>query len=126
VLFGGVLALVGAVIAATGLYSVSAHWVHEAARDIGIRRAVGASDRHIAWWLGARLAGMVVPGAAGGVVLMAAAFQIVLAAIEQIGSPGIAQVTGVGAGVAIALLIATVVPFRRALSMDARELTRAS
>jgi putative ABC transport system permease protein len=40
---------VSALLATIGIYSVFSHWVHSRVRELGIRYAVGASRRAIAW-----------------------------------------------------------------------------
>jgi ABC-type antimicrobial peptide transport system permease subunit len=101
---------------------VTSQWVVESARDIGIRRAIGASAPQIVTWFTHRLAWVVIPGSAAGLLLVAGAFRLLVANIEGISAPSVTQLLMVG-GVTLALVLAAAaLPLRRALITDAKTL----
>jgi predicted permease len=115
VLFTALLAALGGLMAAAGVYGVAAHWVIESAHELGVRRAIGASDRDVARWLGGRVVRVIVPGAIGGFGLMLLAFRVVLAAVEGVASPDLWQLGAIGLLAALVLMAAATVPMVRAL-----------
>lgn len=111
----GLLALV---LAASGLYGVLAFTVAQRSREIGIRRAIGASHTRIAGMVGSRVAVQVGIGLGLG-LLLALPWSWMLAAplpATRGGDPALLLLTALlVTGVA---LIAAAVPLRRALRVD--------
>jgi predicted permease len=123
-LLTGVLAIVGAVLAAAGLYGLTAFWVGQATPDLGIRRAIGADDRAIARWFGMRCVAVVLPGVTIGALLLFGGLRLVSAAIDGVGLPSWPQSFFAIALVLICSLCAVAVPLRRALRVNAAALMR--
>lgn len=114
----GSLGLVGLVLAAIGIYGVTAYAVSRRTREIGIRVALGADQGRVLRLVlrqGLMLAGT---GVAIGVGLAAVGSTLVESLL--FGVPGLDPVTFVGACVlfAIVTLGATYVPARRAARID--------
>jgi putative ABC transport system permease protein len=63
------LAGMGILLAAAGLHALTAHWVEVSRRELGIRRALGASHRHVLMWFAAKWGAVVVPAVMAGLVL---------------------------------------------------------
>jgi hypothetical protein len=114
----GTLGVVGMLLAAMGIYGVTAYAVSRRTREIGIRVALGAGSRQVMALVlrqGAVLTGI---GIVLGLLLAAAGAQVVQSLLY--GISGIDPITFASACalfVAVAL-IATYVPARRALAVD--------
>jgi putative ABC transport system permease protein len=77
-----VLAVLGAFIASVGLLGLAMHWVSASRREVSIRRALGADDRAIAWWLGRRWLGVLSPAMILGVTLHWPLLTVTATAVE--------------------------------------------
>jgi predicted permease len=114
----GAVGLLALILAASGLYGVLAYTVAQRRREIGIRRAIGASPARIAGMVGRRLAVQVSLGLALG-LLLALPWSWMLAAplpATRGGDPLLLLYTALLiTGVA---LIAAAIPLRRALRVD--------
>jgi putative ABC transport system permease protein len=80
------LAVVAMVLAAAGLHALMRYWVQAARRELGIRRAVGASHRDVLAWFGRRWASVVLPASALGVLLQFALMRATASRIESVQS----------------------------------------
>jgi hypothetical protein len=119
-----VLGAVGVILAAAGLYGLTAWSVASSRRSIAVRRAIGASEGQIRSWLIARWAKVVVPGLLGGWMLQQAWTSILVAAIEGLQAPGTWSVLLGICVMGVAAAGAVMVPLRRALVMDSSSLLR--
>lgn len=124
VLLTTILAGLCALLAAAGLYGLAAFWVAQSAQDLGVRRAIGASDRQIVDWFARRWAAVVVPGFVCGLLLQAAASRIVVAGIDGLQPPSWLQLAIGFALIVGCSVAATVAPLLRALNTDATSLMR--
>jgi predicted permease len=116
-LFGS-FAVIGLLLGATGIYGVLAYVVSQRTREIGIRRALGASSRAVA---SAAVGQAVWPVAAGlGVGLFAAAGLSRWIEGQLFGVTGTDTTTYVTvmACVSLVALAACLIPLRRALRID--------
>jgi predicted permease len=101
-----------------GVYGMMAFVVSQAARDLGIRMALGATPRMIRLWVLRRAAGVTAAGAACG---LAAAFALtrsmrgLMFGLEDLGLASCASMTAV---LVVAALAASDGPARRASRLD--------
>ncbi|UCD48667.1 MAG: FtsX-like permease family protein, partial [Phycisphaerales bacterium] len=118
-------ALVGLFLSATGIYAVIAYAVRQRTRDIGIRIALGAQDRHVLMPVLLRGALLLVIGLVLGLGLSWAGVQLLTSQLSMIqkwdkfflsGPAASNALTYVGAALAIATitLAACWLPARRA------------
>jgi predicted permease len=114
----GVFALLGLVLAAVGLYGVSAHAVNRRSKEIGIRMALGADGRRIlrlVFHQGGNLilmgTGLGIPGAVAiGLVLRSSLFGV--SPVDPLSLVGAAAVLGA------VTMTAVLLPSRRAASVE--------
>ena len=113
-------------LAAVGLYGVMAYMVSQRTREIGVRVALGARPAQI---VGSMLhsAGVLAgAGAAMGTAAAAAAYRMLGALLYGVNSfDAGTYLTAIGVLLAVAL-VATLIPSRRALSIDPRRALRES
>ncbi len=121
----GVLGLLGLALAAIGLYAVVAFTVARRARDIGIRIALGARRHQAVAAIARHVAGVVAAGTAVGLtVTLLAIFSLRAATVSTPGivvyrpAPEPLALFAVAAFVAVVALAATIIPARRAATMD--------
>ncbi|MFI5227965.1 MAG: ADOP family duplicated permease [Gemmatimonadales bacterium] len=121
----GAFAAAAILLAAIGLYGVVAYGASQRRREFGIRMALGAQRRDIARRVLSESARIALAGAVIGVAGALVAGQLVASLLFEV-SPRdagvLASVCAALLGVAIA---ASVVPARRATSVDAAEVMRA-
>jgi predicted permease len=118
--------LLALTLAAIGLYGVMAYMVSQRTRDIGVRMALGARPAQIVGSL-LRSAGVLAgAGAALGTALAAGAYRMLGALLYGVGSfDAGTYLTAIGVLLAVAL-VATLIPSRRALSIDPTQALRES
>jgi putative ABC transport system permease protein len=112
------LGVVGLLLAAMGIYGVTAYAVHRRTREIGIRVALGADRREVLGLLLRQGAVLTAIGLVLGMALAAAGAQLIRSLLY-----GISGIDPLTFGAACALfatvaLVATYVPARRALAVD--------
>ncbi len=114
----GVFAVLALLLAAVGVYGVTAYSVSERTRELGIRMALGARAEQVARMTLGRVLILVVPGLLLGSAAALAATRLIAASLYEIapGDPvtfiGVALLLG---GVAV---IAALVPVRRATRIN--------
>lgn len=119
-----VLGAVGVALAVAGLYGLTAWTVASSRKSIAVRRAIGASDGQIRAWFISQWATIVVPGLIGGWVLQLAWTSVLVAAIQGLQAPTpLAVLSGISL-MAVAAVMAAMVPLRRALATDSLTLMR--
>jgi hypothetical protein len=114
----GAAGLAALVLACIGIYGVVSYSVAQRVREIGIRAALGADRRDIMRLIvreGARL--MVAGGAIGG-VLTFAAMRLTSSKVVELPSADIVSLSVAPLVLALAMLVATYIPARRAASVD--------
>ena len=114
----GAAGLAALVLACIGIYGVVSYSVAQRVREIGIRAALGADRRDIMRLIlreGARL--MAVGGVIGG-VLTYAAMRLTSAKVVALPQADIVTVSIAPLVLALAMLLATYIPARRAASVD--------
>jgi len=126
----GVLAVLGLVLTAVGIYGVTACMVEERSREMGVRLVMGASPKQL-WRLVA--GGAVLTVAIGSVVglaaagLAAAAVGKLLPALTAAAQPAISDLWVAAPAclcLALTAFVAAGIPARRASKADAREVLR--
>jgi predicted permease len=120
----GALGMVGLLLAAIGIYGVTAYTVARRTREIGIRIALGAKRADIVGMVLGQGMSLAIIGSALGLLLAAAAGRLLAAFL--LGVAPIDPVTFLGATVLFTLigLAACYVPARRAIRIDAMEALR--
>jgi len=119
------LALLAMALAAAGTYSLMAYAVSSRARELAIRRVLGAEEGQIARRMASRAGAFVVFGTASGlcgILLLARGYQSVLLGTHVLDPLIIAE----AAAVLITLsLLASYLPLRRAMDRPLREVLQA-
>ena len=120
----GSLGIVGLLLAAIGIYGVTAYAVARRTREIGIRIALGAQRRDVVEMVLRQGMMLAAVGVAIGLPLAAVASRLLQPLL--LGIPAIDLVTFAGAALLFALvgLVACYVPARRATKIDAMEALR--
>jgi ABC-type antimicrobial peptide transport system permease subunit len=119
--FGGafaIFALVALVLSSVGLYALMAYAVTQRTAEIGVRMALGARGRHVAWlFLGGGLAQLAIGLAIGlgGAFALSGVMQAVLVDVTPGDPLTLLTVTVILTAVAVA---ACLLPVRRATRID--------
>ncbi len=113
-IFGG-LALVLAVI---GIYGVKAYAVARRRREIGIRMALGARPGMVQWMFMRETGVMLLSGLALGLLLAVLTGQVVSSLLYEVGALDPIAFTVAPLVLAVAALLATWIPARRAARVD--------
>ncbi len=117
----GVLALL---IAALGVYAVTANAVAQRTRELGIRSALGATRRDLAWHVGSELTLVVTLGVLAGTALAWAASRVMAGLVYGVTVHDLATFATAPLVLVLAALIATIVPARRAMRVEPVEVMR--
>jgi putative ABC transport system permease protein len=120
----GVIAVIAVILAATGIYAVTAFAVASGRREIGLRMALGASSGGVVRHSLARTVRTGVFGAILGLVVALAASQLLRATLYET-SPLDARVYALTVALLVAVfLTASWLPIRRAIRIDPAEVLR--
>jgi putative ABC transport system permease protein len=117
------LAALGAFIASVGLLGLAMHWVSASRREVSIRRALGANDPAIAWWLGRRWLGVLSPAMILGVALHWPLLTVTATAVEGLRGATSAEIA---CGVVVVMALSSVAVAWSAIvaqRIDPREIT---
>ena len=114
----GSLGIVGVLLAAIGLYGVTAYMVARRTREIGVRVALGADRAAVVRMAMGEAVRLIGAGAAAGVLLSVAAARVLAGALPGIPSADPLTFGGTIALFAVVGLTASYVPVRRALAID--------
>ena len=120
----GSLGLVGLLLAAIGVYGVTAYMVTSRTREIGIRVALGAQPRDVLRMVIRQGLSLTLAGAAIGLVLAAAAGRLIVSLLMGVGPLDVVTFAGAAALFALIGVAACYVPARRALRINANEALR--
>jgi putative ABC transport system permease protein len=116
--FTGGFGLLALFLAAIGLYGVMAYLVESRSREIGIRMACGARPRTILWLVFSGNLKLVVTGLSVGLVLAWILAQLLQSLLYRVKAYDPATYLGAMAVICAAVLLASVVPLRRAARVD--------
>jgi hypothetical protein len=117
----GIIALI---MAAVGLYSVTAYWVSQRTHEIGVRMALGASRGDVVRLVGMQTSRAVVAGLVLGALLALASSRWIAELLYET-SPRDPAVYGAAAVILmVAAAAATVVPARRSTAVDPAQAIR--
>jgi ABC-type antimicrobial peptide transport system permease subunit len=111
-------ALLAVLLAAVGIYGVSAYLVQQRTAEIGLRVALGARPADV---IRVVLGGILTPiagGAAGGLAMALACGRVLDGLLYGIEPNDPLVLVTVASGLIVIALIASVVPARRAVSID--------
>ena len=120
----GILGLLAAMLAATGIFGMAAYAVSKSMKELPIRVALGAQPLQLMWSAVSRPLIILLSGSAIGLLLGLLASRL-LAQIVYSATPNDPLVlTGVITAMALLGLMATWIPARRALSVNTSRLLR--
>jgi putative ABC transport system permease protein len=114
----GMFAGAALLLAALGVYGVTANSVNQRTREIGIRMALGATHRNVIWSVLAEPTGLVIGGLAIGAVATLAGGRLVRGLLYGLSPTDPATLTAVGVVLTAVGLIASYFPARRATHVD--------
>ncbi len=120
----GVLGLLGAVLAATGIFGMASYVVSRRLRELGIRVALGASKKDVLGTALGRSLRLLAIGSAVGLVLGVLATRLLSYIVYQATPKDPLVLGGVTATMLLLGLIASWIPARRALAVDPLVLLR--
>ena len=120
----GVLGMLGAVHAATGIFGMASYVVSKRLRELGIRVALGASQRQILHTSLGRAFRLLAIGSVAGVILGVLSARILSFIVYQATPRDPLVLLGVTATMLMLGMLASWIPARRALAVDPLVLLR--
>lgn len=114
----GVLAAIGLVLSAVGLYAVMAYAVTQRTQEIGVRMAVGAQRWQVSWLFLRRALGQLALGLALGLPAALALAQVARFQLVEIEPSDPVTMIGITAVLAAVALAACLVPVRQAAGVE--------
>jgi putative ABC transport system permease protein len=119
--FGSMFAIFGVIallMAAVGLYAVTAYSVSQRTREFGVHMALGATAARVRWLVARRASPQVVVGLVLGIAGTVAITSVLpaLLTLSQAGDPR--TLVGVVIGVVLVAAAACLLPARRATRID--------
>ena len=120
----GLFAALAAVLAAVGLYGVMSYSVSQRTHEIGIRMAVGARRAEVLKLVMLEGARMAAAGLAAGVAGAIALTRVMASLLFHVAPTDPAALAGAAALMTGAMLLACVIPARRAMNVDPMEALR--
>jgi predicted permease len=112
------LGIVALVLASVGLYGVTSYSVAMRAREIAVRMALGARSKSVLAMVLRQAAALVMIGSALGAVLSIVVGRLIQAEIFGVAAVPFATLGGSAALLAAPMLLASILPARRAARMD--------
>jgi predicted permease len=120
----GVLGILGAMLAVTGIFGMASYSVSQRLREIGIRVALGAQRKQVLQSALGRTFRLLVSGAIAGLVLGLASTRVLSSIVYQATPRDPAVLAGVIVTMVVLGLVAAWAPARRALAIDPVDLLR--
>ena len=112
------LAGIGMVLAAAGLHALTVYWVEASRRELGIRRALGASHGDVLAWFAAKWGAVVGPAVLAGLFLQFALLRVTLSQIESVQPASIGHLALGTTAVVVCAAVAAAAALTRALRSD--------
>jgi putative ABC transport system permease protein len=119
-----VIAIIALLLAATGVYAVTAYLVTSRTREIGVRMALGASPRQITSAMIAPTLRFAVPGAAAGLLGAMLLGRVMRATLYETSPLDSGVLAGAVCLLGFTLVVANYLPLRRALSVNPVDVLR--
>jgi putative ABC transport system permease protein len=113
-----VMSGIALVLALTGMYSLMAYLAARRTREIGVRVALGATRRQVAWLTASRAGRIALGGAAAGAALAAGLGQVMQSALFGLITPSAPIVALSAATLIVVTMAAGYLPARRAAAQD--------
>ena len=120
----GVLGVIGAMLAATGIFGTAAYSVSKRLREFGIRMALGAQRKEILRAALGRACKLLACGSTAGLLLGILASRVLASIVYQATPRDPLVLIGVVIAMALLGLLAAWIPAQRALSIDPAVLLR--
>ncbi|HEY6448011.1 MAG TPA: ABC transporter permease [Acidobacteriaceae bacterium] len=120
----GTFAALAVLLAVVGLYGLISHEVELSTREIGIRLALGATRRTIVEGIFRRVGWMLAIGVAIGLAVTLAAERLINSVVAVQAERNAGLIAALAAGLAVAGLVATIVPAQRASSVEPMDALR--
>lgn len=118
------LAGIGIVLAAAGLHALTVYWVEVSRRELGIRRALGASHRDVLAWIGTKWAAVAGPAVVAGLLLQFAVLRTIVSQLEGVQPASIGHLALGTTAVAFYTAAVAAAALMRALRADEHVLMR--
>jgi predicted permease len=119
-----ILGLLAVALSGLGIYGIVAFRVARRTRELGIRAALGAERRHLAWLVVRSAAGLALPGVLVGIPLAAGAGYLLRSLLLGVHPLDPAALAGVAVFVALMVLAGSLVPALRAARIQPSEALR--
>jgi len=116
---------VGALLAAIGVYGISAYWVSRRRRELAIRLALGASAKKVMRLVISRSLKLALIGMAAGLAMEVAGMRLIESMLFQISGRDPVTLTAVALLLATVVLIGCIGPAFRAARVDPMTILRA-
>ncbi len=120
----GVMGIMGAMLAATGIFGMAAYSVSKRLKELGIRIAIGAQPKEVLKTALGRALKLLAIGSAVGLILGILASRVLALIVEQATPRDPLVLGGVVLAMALLGLLATWIPAQRALRVDPSMLLR--
>jgi predicted permease len=120
----GIMGILAAMLAITGIFGMAAYSVSKRMKELGIRVALGAQRTQILGSAIGRPLGLLISGSIVGLVAGLFASRLLGRIVYQADPRDPLVVSGVIATMALLGLVATLIPARRAVTLDAARLMR--
>jgi predicted permease len=120
----GVMGLLAALLAVTGIFGMAAYSVSKRMRELGIRIALGAQPAQVMRSALGRPMILLLSGSAAGVLLGVLASQLLASIVYQATPRDPLVLAGAAAAMMLVGLVATWIPARRALAVNPAQLLR--
>jgi len=120
----GVIAFVGLVLSTLGVYALTSYAVAQRTQEIGVRVALGARPRQVAWLFLRRTAVHLAIGLTLGVAGTLAAGRVLQSLLVDITARDPLTLAGVVVLLAAVACVASLIPSRRAARLDPMEVLR--